>query len=461
MRDKIGVMNQVKCSLAAGLAVVLALSGGACKRAEGQQQARGPQGPVEVTVVEARVEPAQRWIDVTGSLFGDEEVVISNKVPGRVIAVYKDVGDTAEPGEPLAQLLQNDYELERRQKESELAEVLAKLGVSSPPGDQYEVEQMPSVKRARVQSENARKEYERGKILYEQEPRMIAPQEFDALRTAWEVAESGLEAERLLGRGLVRQASTKLVELAIATQALADTTIRAPRLEYPAAGAGVLLPATRPSGPAATQPVESVSAGSSGTRRYRIGARMASVGQLLSPVTPMFRLVDGDPIKYRANVAERYLSLLRVGQRVEARVEAYAEPFEGTVSRISPQIDQTNRTVQIEVLVPNAQQKLAPGAFARGRVYTHEDPKAVFVPQAAVVTFAGVSKVFVVAGGKAGEKQVETGGKRGDLVEITRGLQGGEQVAVTGAAKLGNGAPVIIKSAPPTRPSGDQERRTP
>jgi multidrug efflux pump subunit AcrA (membrane-fusion protein) len=458
-------------------AVALMLGVPACERASGQQkEARtGPAEAVEVSVAEARVQAAQRWIDVTGSLFGDEEVTISNKVPGRVIAVFKDVGDVAEPGEPLAQLLQNDFELARRQKESELAEVLAKLGVGAPPGDEYDVEQMPSVKRARIQAENAKSEYERGKILHDQEPKLISDQQFDALRTAWEVAASALDAERLLGRGLVKQASTRLVELAIATQALSDTTIRAPRLAYPAAGAGVLAPAMPPAGaatstapspgveasnrhvpqvPSATQPVESLNVGSSGSRRYRIAGRMASVGQLLSPVTPMFRLVDADPIKYRANVPERYQSLLRVGQRAEVRVEAYPMPFKGTVSRISPQIDPANRTLQVEVLVPNPDQRLAPGAFARGRLYTHADSGAVFVPPQSVVTFAGVSKVFVVEGGKAAERRVEMGGRLGDLVEITQGLKGGEQVVEQGAGRLAPGMPVRIK--PATRPADGQ-----
>jgi RND family efflux transporter MFP subunit len=193
-----------------------------------------------------------------------------------------------------------------------------------------------------------------------------------------------------------------------------------------------------------------VSVGSSGPRRYRIAGRTASVGQLLSPVSPMFRLVDGDPIKYRANVAERYLALLSVGQRVEVRVDAYDTPFAGSVSRISPQIDPASRTVQVEVVVPNPDQKLAPGAFGRGKVYTHVDPKAVFVPPQAVVTFAGVSKVFVVENGKAVEKQVQTGDQKGNLVEITKGLKGGEQVVVQGAGRLAGGMTLSIRSGSAT-----------
>ena len=42
-------------------------------------------------------------------MFGEEDATISNKVNGKIIAIYKDVGDRVEPGEPLAQLLRNDY----------------------------------------------------------------------------------------------------------------------------------------------------------------------------------------------------------------------------------------------------------------------------------------------------------------------------------------------------------------
>src|SRR5215207_9634068 len=78
------------------------------------EAARKPTAPPPVPVVlrPATAQEVQRAIEVVGTLWADEDVIISNKINGKVIGIYKDVGDRAEPGEPLAQLLRNDYELD-------------------------------------------------------------------------------------------------------------------------------------------------------------------------------------------------------------------------------------------------------------------------------------------------------------------------------------------------------------
>jgi RND family efflux transporter MFP subunit len=136
-----------------------------------------------------------------------------------------------------------------------------------------------------------------------------------------------------------------------------------------------------------------------------------------------------------------------VGQPVAVTVEAYRESFPGTVSRINPQIDPANRTFQIEVLVSNEKRLLRAGGFARGRVQTRVLPDVVFVPQEAVVTFAGINKVFTVKDGKAAEIGVELGDRQGEFVEVTKGLKGQEAVVVTGTSKLANGVAVSVDPA--------------
>jgi RND family efflux transporter MFP subunit len=189
-----------------------------------------------------------------------------------------------------------------------------------------------------------------------------------------------------------------------------------------------------------------------------IAARYASLGELVRAVTPMYRLVDDDPLKLRAAVPERFFPEIRVGQKVQVWVEAYPEAFAGVVTRINPQVDVANRTFPIEVVVPNPQRVLPPGAFARASVQTRVQEGVVFVPQEAVVSFAGVDKVFTVRDGKAQAVAVELGERRGREVEVVKGLKGTEQVAVSGTNRLANGVPVEVKtggpsSAPATQPA--------
>jgi membrane fusion protein (multidrug efflux system) len=158
--------------------------------------------------------------------------------------------------------------------------------------------------------------------------------------------------------------------------------------------------------------------------------------------------VDDDPLKLRAAVREQFVGEMRVGQRAMVRVDAYDRDFAGEVARISPQVDPGSRTFQIEVVIPNAEGLLRPGGFARSRVETRVQNDVVFVPRDAVVTFAGVNKVFTVKDGKAQEVVVETGAAQGQDVEVTRGLKGTESVIVNGANRLATGVPVAVGTAP-------------
>jgi RND family efflux transporter MFP subunit len=185
-----------------------------------------------------------------------------------------------------------------------------------------------------------------------------------------------------------------------------------------------------------------------------VASRFVSVGELLAPITRMFRVVDDNPLKLRAPVREQFIGELKVGNQVLVGVDAYPRrEFPGTISRISPQIDPASRTFQIEVLIPNDGGALRPGGFARARVQSRLDKDVVFVPRKAVVTFAGVNKVFTVKEGKAQEVPVELGPSEGQDVEVLRGPKGGlESVVVAGAERLATGTPVVV-----TPPAGQQE----
>jgi len=136
-----------------------------------------------------------------------------------------------------------------------------------------------------------------------------------------------------------------------------------------------------------------------------------------------------------------------VGQAVQVRIEAFPDGlFDGTLARISPASNPENRSVAIEVRVDNRDHKLKPGFFANAAVVTRTDDRALMVPQEAVITFAGVTKLFVIRDGTAQERQVHTGTRgSGGLIEIVDGLEPNELVATSGLTKLENGAAVTVK----------------
>ncbi|MBI3785183.1 MAG: efflux RND transporter periplasmic adaptor subunit, partial [Deltaproteobacteria bacterium] len=180
-----------------------------------------------------------------------------------------------------------------------------------------------------------------------------------------------------------------------------------------------------------------------------IAHRFVSAGEYVRAGSQLFSIVAEDPLKLRGDVPERFAHELEVGQSVQVRIDAFPDSvFTGHLSRISPASNRDNRSVAIETLVDNHERKLKPGFFANAAVVTRTDDRALMVPQEALVTFAGVTKLFVVQDGIAKEREVQTGTRGGNgLVEIVSGIAPGDQVAVTGLTKLENGVAVAIKEA--------------
>ncbi len=182
--------------------------------------------------------------------------------------------------------------------------------------------------------------------------------------------------------------------------------------------------------------------------RAAIAKRFVSVGEYVRPGTPLFTLVAQDPLKLRGEIPERFAHEVRPGQAVQVKVDAYPDVvFPGQVTRISPASNPQNRSVALEAQIGNADLRLKPGFFANAAVVTRSDDHALMVPQEAVISFAGVTKVFVIDNGVAREREVTTGGRgTSGMIEITDGLSPQERVAVSGLTKLGDGVAVTVKS---------------
>ena len=401
--------------LVAGLATLplcaLALTGCGPAAPAAKVQASTPE-PRDVEVGPVRQMEIERTIPVTGTMFGDEDAIISAKMSGRVMSVARDVGDIVKPGEILAQIERRDYELAIEEKASMVTASLAKIGLTSLPDESFDPSNLPTIVKARAEAANADAKYQRARQLFEQTSPLLSEQDFADIRTAWEVSRNEADVEVLTVRATLAEARAQQSAVVVAQQRLDDTSVIAP------------MPDNRPD------------------LRYRVSERAASVGEYVSQGARLYRLVATDLIKYRARVPERFTSVVQLDQTARVWTEA-AESVVGTVARISPSVDADSRTFVVEIHLQNPAGKLKPGAFGRGEIVFGKE-QAMFVPESAVVTFAGVTRVFSVKDGKAVEHRVRVGAKQDDLIEII-GEKLPEQVIVTGAPGLAVGVPVRVK----------------
>ena len=176
-----------------------------------------------------------------------------------------------------------------------------------------------------------------------------------------------------------------------------------------------------------------------------VSDRPVNVGDVVSPGTALFTIIDPSSMRLEASVPSEELSALRVGAAVQFSVRGYEQPFQGRIERVSPQADPVTRQVPIFVAIPNVGGRLVAGLFAEGRVVSAAADGLV-VPGNAVNTTEESPWVLRVANGKAEKVPVTLGLRdpRTERVQIASGVYEGD-VLLRGAGQgITPGTPVSV-----------------
>jgi RND family efflux transporter MFP subunit len=175
---------------------------------------------------------------------------------------------------------------------------------------------------------------------------------------------------------------------------------------------------------------------------------LALPGAAVEPGTPIFKIADLSTVNVAADVPERALPSLRVGQTATVRLAAYPDfRAAGRVERVGDVVDPSTRTVKALVRVPNPARTLRPGMFASvaldlpagmGGGGAAPVRVAVTVPESALVTDGDTRYVFVEVGARTYERravEIAPGAPAG-RVGVLSGIQPGERVVTRGAFTL-------------------------
>ncbi len=173
-----------------------------------------------------------------------------------------------------------------------------------------------------------------------------------------------------------------------------------------------------------------------------IGLRYVSLGSFLNPQTRIASLRDIDPVKIDFSVPEKYARKIRVGGEITFRVSGEERTYTGRVYAVEPSVDQETRSLLLRARCANPEGRLLPGAFADVEVVIREVEDALSVPSIAVVPELGGKKVFVYEDGEARPRQVETGMRTAERLEIVSGLEPGDRVIVSAIPQLRPGLKV-------------------
>src|SRR6266508_4351864 len=149
-----------------------------------------------------------------------------------------------------------------------------------------------------------------------------------------------------------------------------------------------------------------------------VGLRRVSVGEYITAGQALVNLEAIDPVKADFRVPEKFLPAIRVGQTIRIKVDAFPDDtFEGKVYAIDPRLDVAGRSLLVRAVVPNGDQRLRPGLFARVTVLLQLKEDALSVPEQAIVPQGDSQFVFKIVDGKVRLTKVVTGTRRDGRVE--------------------------------------------
>jgi RND family efflux transporter MFP subunit len=371
---------------------------------------------IEVTTAAAIKRELPRFFEATGSLAGDQQTDVAPQTSGKVIAVGVDIGSPVRRGQMLVRLDDAELKLRVEQAVAQVGQAKAavkqaeeKIGLR--PGQAFDPNRVAEVGAARVALDLAEKNLRRAEKLIE----------------SGDVSRSFYDEQRARRDQLKEQYD---VALAQARQNYAAVEVA--RTNVASAEAQLGLARKNLSYANIPAPIDGF-----------VSERTADVGEYVSPQQKVATIVRTNPLRIRIDIPEQAIPEVRVGQSVSVTTSAWPDRnFSGRVARIAPNVSATSRTLTVEAEIENSSGALKPGQFATVRILQERAEPAVLVPARAVVTEAGVSRLYVIKDGRAEQRLVQTGQKEGDLIEIKSGVAADEQVATSNVEQLSDGIAV-------------------
>jgi RND family efflux transporter MFP subunit len=369
---------------------VLLLTSCSSEPARRAAQPKTPPLAVQVSVVTTEDWPAS--YEATGTVRARTTATVSSKVMGYVQMVNVQVGDHVRQGQPLITLDARDLDAGLRRAEAGRAEVESAIP---------ELENATAAAKANL--DLAQTTFRRMEELAAK--KSISNQELDEASARLKAAQANYE----MMRSRRAQVSSKT--------AVVEQDVRA---------AGIMRDYARLAAPF------------SGV----VTSRTAEPGNLATPGSPLLTIEQDGLYRLEASVDESKLATVRVGQAVEAVLEADRK-LSARVAEIVPSVDAASRTYVVKLDLPAAPQ-LRTGMFGRA-IFPLGTQKVVAVPLAALMERGQLQSVFVVEDGVAHTRLVTTGRRTKDAAEVLSGLNAGEKVVLPPPVGLQDGARVEVR----------------
>jgi RND family efflux transporter MFP subunit len=377
----------------------------------------------------------EQVITADAILFPKDQAAITPKISAPVKTFYVNRGSRVHRGELLAVMENRDLAAAEVENKGAYEQAQATYGIatsSSLPEEWQKAEF--DLKAAKQEYEAQQKIYDSRKVLYEQGA--LPRKEFDQSAVAVIQAKANYEiAQRHL---TALQTAGKKDQMKLAKGQLTSA-----QGKYNGAAAQLSYSEIR-------SPIDGV-----------VTERPLYPGETAPAGTPLLVVMDTSSVIARAHIPQAGAVALKVGDAAAITAPGGIQ-VNGKVTLVSPALDPNSTTVEVWVAAPNPDGSLRPGTTATVQMIARTVNDAIIVPASALLKTPDGATTVMVAGadGKAHQVSVEAGIRQGDRLQITKGLNGGEKVIITGAYGLPDNTKVKIAEATPPadvqKPGGEK-----
>jgi HlyD family secretion protein len=386
------------------------------------QQARAvPRANREIQV--GVVKPTRRPLDVmlsfTGDVYPNRQTPIFAKTSGYIRAIHVERGQFVKAGTLLVEIEPTEMENALDQSRAALASAEASLQVARSNLDAAKanlLNQQALLTKAQAVLANDRRQADRLSELFAKG--LVAAQDRDNARTSYEASQAALSAQQA-------QVETARVQIATTDSQvrLAETQIEQQRSAQRMAQ--MRLDDTR---------IVAPFSGYISQRNLDVGAAVSNQAAATSNASiGILTLQEINPVKVQLEVPERDVARVAVGNVVRLTSDAYpGRQFSGKVARVVHALDPRTRTMGVEIDIPNPEDLLKPGMYARVDLLLEVRRDALMLPLEALTGGEGRPTVLVVRDGKVAVSPVELGPTDGPVVQVTKGVAPDSDVILQG-----------------------------
>ena len=348
----------------------------------------------KVTYHQPSVQSIDRTLPLVGTVVVDKSVKVPSMATGQIVEVHCSQGERVSQGQILATVDTGDSQLAVKKAQAELGQELATLGLKSTSDKLRSLDDLPNVAKAKATMDNAAENLERFEVLHKQH--LVSDVDYSDRKTAYVTARADYQAARETVSQNLASVEVSKLSVEMSKKKVTDAMIVAPV-------SGVVDEVT-------TAPGAYVSAGS-------------DTGIIILKDRPLFLAVE---------VPQSHIAELSVGKVMTFKTQVYHDYLlSARVAQIGGRVNPKSGALPVRAEILNPPLWLVPGLSAEVQLIAEKLRDRLLIPQAAVLTQAGNSYVFLVK---------ESHGKLASVkrVPVTLRQPAGDWILIEGPVKVGD-----------------------